>query len=174
MPFTALVDEHNRPSMRDTLGTLLTRATTADIAIAHLRLAGLDLGAAEVGSIQRCRVMLGHLDAAVLLDGSPRDQLSVLASFALSGRLEMRTAPHHTWNPDFSVFDGLPDKTAAALLGAHYFGRPYPRFGLAFTAISTQPNAVWICRRRFEELWQAGYDVLPVVTETLSRLIEQP
>lgn len=170
--FAVVVDEYHDPPLRETIGALLTSAVTADFAIAHLRLAGLDLSTSEAGGLKRCRVMLGHLDAAVLFGNadSGQQRLQLLSAFAASGRLEMRTAPHHVWNPDFSIFSGLPGREAVALLGAHYFGRPYPRFGLAFTCVMAQQAAVRACQTRFEELWNAGYDVLPVVTETLSRL----
>lgn len=175
MSFCALLDEHHDPPLRYTLGRLLACARTADIAISHLRLAGLDLTPSEAGGLERCRVMIGHLDAAALLDSAHdsamgRDRLRLLSAFAASGRLEMRTAPHHTWTPDFSVFEGIRPDRAAALVGAHYFGRPYPRFGLAFTCVLTQPHAVQTCRARFAQLWTAGYDILPVVTDTLHRL----
>lgn len=172
MSFALLFDEHSSPPLRHTLGNLMASAATADFAIAHLRLAGLDLQPFEVDGLERCRVMIGHLDAAALLAGDAADpaRIGTLAAFAASGRLEMRTAPHHAWNPDFSVFRGLPAGAAAVLLGAHYFGRPYPRFGLAFTCVLTQPAAIRACGRRFEELWDAGYDVLPAVIDTLGRL----
>ena len=171
--FSALVDEHHDPPLRYTLGRLLASARTADIAITHLRLAGLDLTASETGSLERCRVMLGRLDASALLDtgtASTADRFQRLAGFAASGRLFMRTAPHHTWSPDFSVFAGLPANGAVALLGAHYFERPYPRFGTALTCVLTSRAAVQLCGRRFDELWTAGYDILPVVTDTLHRI----
>lgn len=170
--FAVVVDEHHDPPLRQTIGALLSSAETADFAIAHLRLAGLDLSPSEAGTLKRCRVMLGHLDAAVLFDdaGASSQRLQLLSAFAASGRLEMRTAPHHVWNPDFSIFSGLPGRESVALLGAHYFGRPYPRFGLAFTCVMAQRAAVRSCRTRFDQLWDAGYDVLPVVIETLSRL----
>jgi hypothetical protein len=174
--FAALIDERHAPPLRQTLGVLLSTARHADIAIAHLRLAGLDLTASEAGGLERCRVLLGRLDAAVLFDsaadaGVSRQRFELLAAFARSGRLEMRTAPHHIWTPDFSIFRGLPADETAALVGAHYFGRPYPRYGLAFTCVLKQHAAVRACSTRFEELWQAGYDVLPVVLETLDSLI---
>lgn len=175
--FSALLDEYHDPPLRQTLGRLLACARTADIALTHLRLAGLDLTPSEAGGLERCRVMLGQLDAAVLFDAGAsadvaRERLQLLTAFAQSGRLQMRTAPHHVWNPDFSVFDGLPADRAAALVGAHYFGRPYPRFGIAFTCVLTGESAVRACRDRFEQLWADGYDVLPVVIETLQRLGE--
>ncbi|MGQ0560314.1 MAG: hypothetical protein ACT443_00405 [Gemmatimonadota bacterium] len=171
MSFSAVIDERQQPSLRQTLGRLLQSACVADFAVAHLRLAGLDLVESEVARLDCCRIMLGQLDAAALFDspepGQPR--LGMLSDFARSGRLEIRTAPHHVWNPDFSIFGGLPGEASAVLLGAHYFGRPYPLFGLAFTCVLTQPAAIRTCSRRFEELWQAGYDVLPVVLDTLDR-----
>lgn len=171
MSFAIVLDERQDPPLRQTIGSLLAGAKAADFALAHLRLAGLDLDAREAGGLERCRVMVGHFDAAALLDAAAtRERMQVLQAFAASGRLEMRTAPHHGWNPDFSVFHGLPRAESVALIGAHYFGRPYPRFGTAFTCVTTQPAAVRGCTRRFAELWDAGYDVLPVVRDTLERL----
>lgn len=170
--FAVVVDEHHDPPLRHTIGALLTSAETADFAISHLRLAGLDLSPSEAGGLKRCRVMLGHLDAAILFDdaASSHQRLQLLSAFAASGRLEIRTAPHHVWNPDFSIFSGLPGRGSVALLGAHYFGRPYPRFGLAFTCVMAQQAAVHACQARFQQLWDAGYDVLPVVIDTLASL----
>lgn len=172
--FSALLDERSQPSLRQIIGRLLASAQMADIAIAHLRLAGLDLTPLEIAGLQRCRVMLGHLDASSLLDtarlsNEGHERPEVLRSFARSGRLEIRTAPHHVWTPDFSVFEGLPGNQCVALVGAHYFDRPYPRFGLAFTSVLTTGAAVHACRTRFDELWDAGYDVLTVVVDTLER-----
>lgn len=170
--FAVVVDEHHDPPLRHTIGSLMASAEAADFAIGHLRIAGLDLTASEAGRLERCRVMIGHVDAAVLFDdaGKGRDRIQLLRAFAASSRLEMRTAPHHAWNPDFSVFSGLPGGRSVALLGAHYFGRPYPRFGLAFTCVMAQKTAVRACATRFEQLWSAGYDILPVVLDTLDRL----
>lgn len=169
MSFAVLFDEYGDPPLRQTLGSLMATARTADFAIAHLRLGGLDLEPSEAGGLERCRVMIGHLDAASLLDSQDADtgRIAMLLAFTRSGRLEMRTAPHHAWNPDFSIFRGLPGGGSAVLLGAHYFGRPYPLFGLAFTCVMTQPAPVLACSRRFEGLWDAGYDVLPAVIDAL-------
>ena len=174
--FFALIDEHHAPPLRYTLGRLLACAQTADIAINHVRLAGLDLTASETGHLQRCRVMLGRLDAGALLDSraqSPAEGILRIAEFAESGRLEIRTAPHHSWNPDFSLFTGLPGNGAVALVGAHYFGRPYPRFGTAFTCVLTGAATIRLCRSRFAQLWQAGYDVLPVIADTLRQFTSE-
>lgn len=173
---STLLDEQSDPPLRAVLGQLLTNARTTDIAITHLRFAGVDFTASEAAGIQRLRVLLGHVDAASLLDSwsdvsAGHARATLLAAFARSGRLEIRTAPHHNWMPDFSVFHGLPGDRTAALVGAHYFGLPYPRFGLALTCVTTEPRAIRMCRDRFQELWDAGYDVLPVVLDTLDRLL---
>lgn len=160
-----VLDERQSPSMREVLGYLLAHARCADVAIRQLRLAGLNLAGTELGSLERCRIMIGELDAGVLFDDSFDPE--PLVQFAGSGRLEIRKAPYHVWNPDFSVFTGLPRDRAVLLLGAHYFGRPYPCSGLAFTCVLTRRGAIDAARRRFEELWDAGYDVLSVVTEAL-------
>ena len=170
-----LIDEHSNPPLRTILGGCLRTATTADIAIRKLRLAGLDLSASETGRLRLCRILVGEFDAAMLGDvaagsASVSGQLALLAGFARSGRLQMRTAPHHIWNPDFSIFSDLAGAEGLALLGAHYFGRPYPLFGLVFTLATRDADHIALCRQRFEEIWQAGYDVLPAVVDTLEHL----
>ena len=165
-----LIDEFAARPLRERLGRLMATSQSACIAVAQLRIAGLDLRQSELGSLQHCRIMLGRVDAPALLDSSygldRPGQAALLHAFAASGRLEIRTAPHHIRNPDFSVLrasDGSP----TTILGAHYFERPYPMFGLALTCFSTEQECARFCEERFEKLWQAGYDVLPVVVDAL-------
>jgi hypothetical protein len=40
--------------------------------------------------------------------------------------------------------------------------------------VLTDPNAIKRCARRFEQMWELGYDVLPVVVETLDELLRVP
>lgn len=162
-----LIDEHAEPGLRLRLGSLLATSRTAAIAIAQMRLAGLDLVPGEVGGLEECRIMLGRLDAQTLHD-SPAET-GLLKAFAASGRLQIRTAPQHVWTPDFSIFK-TPDGAHTTLVGAHYFGRPYPLFGLALTCIHHDPETARLAEASFERLWQAGYDVLPVIIDTLDRL----
>ncbi|MBW3553862.1 MAG: hypothetical protein KY466_10135 [Gemmatimonadetes bacterium] len=140
--------------------------------MARIRLAALDLSAREVGGVERCRVLLGHLDAGTLADMaeavpvSARARLEVLASWAGSGRLEVRSAGIAGWTPDFSVFRGPPD---TALLGAHYFGSSHPSVGPSFTATLDDPASIGLMAARFDELWGPGHDVLPAIRDVLER-----
>ena len=113
----------------------------------------------------------GHAPAA---DGAAH--LLTLRGFLESGRVAVRTAGSTLWLPDFSVLDGLPPAArfsggAVCFIGAHYFARPYPTRGPALTCLLTGPESIASARERFEELWEIGYDVLPVILETLDALL---
>lgn len=186
----ALVDERDPRPVRARIGALLASARTAEFAVGRIRLAALDLTGEEIAGVRMCRVLLGRLDAGMLLDAtvSPapasgpesagdsasvlagRDaavrRLEVLIGFASSGRLEVRSAGLEGWLPDFSVFRG---DQSAALLGAHYFGSPYPVDGPSFTAIINDPADVALLATRFETLWDRGHDVLPAIGDVLVR-----
>ena len=166
-----VVDERGAVPVRDRVGRLLSGASRADFAVGRIRLAAVDLAAGEVAGVERCRVLLGQLDAGTLLDvadapAAARELLEVLASWAGSGRLEVRSAGLAGWTPDFSVFRGPPD---TALLGAHYFGSAYPAVGPSFTAVLEDAAHIALLARRFEELWALGHDVLPAVRTVLER-----
>lgn len=175
-----LLDDRADPPLRTVLGSLLARATTADFAISRLRLDGLDLAGGELRSIRRCRVLLGRLDARALeemMGGHERGpvrrhHLHLLKNFLASGRVEVRAAGIVTWNPDFSILGGLHSAPAStiALVGAHYFLRPYPIEGAAFTMAITDPEPVRRLHQRFDELWDLGYDVGEVVRAALEQL----
>ena len=162
-----VLDEFTSPSMRETFSALMSSSTSVDMAVAHLRLAGLDVHTGEVGCLRRLRVVVGRLDADALLQAQsrPTDQIRRLRALAGSGLLEVRTVPRFQWRPDFSVFD------EAALIGAHYTELPYPNDGIALTCVLTDPGAIRRCARRFDQMWELGYDVLPVVVETLDELL---
>lgn len=168
----ALVDERGAVPVRDRIGRLLSAARRADFALARIRLAALDLTPREVGHSERCRVLLGQLDAGTLMDvgeavpATARERLGVLRAWMASGRLQVRSAGIAGWVPDFSIFRGPPD---AALLGAHYFGSTYPAAGPSFTAIVTDPSSIILLAARFDELWALGHDVLPAVRDVVER-----
>jgi len=160
-----LIDERDALALRNLIGRLLSSAGQADIALSHLRLSGIDLDESEF-TVAKCRLMIGHFNASQVASAH---QSGMLARIAESGRLEMRTAPHQVWNPDFSVFRGMDAGPDVLLVGAHYFGRPYPMFGVALTAVTTEPTDVHLAGVRFEQIWNAGYDVLPVIRDALHR-----
>jgi hypothetical protein len=166
-----VIDEFTRPTMRETLGTLMSASQCVDIAMTRMRLSGINLTDGEVGRLRRLRLVMGKLDAAALLQSQSRpiDQLVRLRAFASSGILQIRSAPRFKWDPDFSIYDHH-----AALIGAHYTDLPYAADGIALTCVLTDPNAIRRCARRFEQMWDAGYDVLPVVIEMLEDLIAIP
>jgi hypothetical protein len=170
-----LHDERSDPPLRQILGSLLTRASHADMAVGHVRLLALDLSPAEVGRLARCRMLLGRLDAAMLdgvgLDGGRLGQLGGLLE---SGLVEVRSSSAVTWTPDFSVFRGLPaappfPNGVACLLGAHYFAQP-PVTGPSFTCVFTDAALADAMRARFEQEWTAAHDVAEAVTGTIRRL----
>lgn len=174
-----LLDGRRQPRLRSVMGRLLARATAADFAISRVRLAAIDLTPDELGSVQRCRVLLGRLDIDALtapLDHNDtvrdRTHLTALRAFLASGRVDIRTAGSTLWLPDFSVLSGPSECNgvpggAVCLVGAHYFARPYPTRGPALTCMLSDAESVARARERFDELWELGYDVLPVITETL-------
>ena len=57
------------------------------------------------------------------------------------------------------------------MIGAHYTELPYPADGIALTCVVREEAAVRRCARRFEEMWDLGYDVLPVVSQTIQALL---
>src|SRR5688500_3984950 len=165
-----VIDEFTRPTMRDTFSALMSTSEHVDMAVANMRIAGLDLQPGEARELKRLRLVMARLDADALLQtqSRPIDQLRRLRAFAGSGLLEVRTVPRFNWRPDFAVFD------QAALVGAHYSELPYPVDGIALTCVIADPACVKRCARRFEQMWEAGYDVLPVVIDTLDELLTEP
>ena len=165
-----VIDEFTRPSMRETISALMAASERVDMAVANMRIAGLDLHERELVKLKRLRLVMAKLDADALLQthSRPIEQLRRLRGFAGSGLLEVRAVPRYSWQPDFSVFDH------AALVGAHYSELPYPVAGIALTCVIAEPAALRRCARRFEQMWELGYDVLPVVIDTLDELLSEP
>ncbi|HUF50450.1 MAG TPA: hypothetical protein VMN60_06425, partial [Longimicrobiales bacterium] len=60
-----LFDEAGAPSMRSVFGSLLTHSQRADIALANMRLAALDLTDDEIGTV-RLRTLLGRFEAGTV------------------------------------------------------------------------------------------------------------
>lgn len=178
-----LLHDDGVPSARQVIGHMLTHARSADFAIARIRLATVDLTAAEASGPGACRVLLGRLDAETLGPGvTPESdrptrgaQILALKGLIDSGRLQVRSAGTHRWTPDFSIARGLPTRAnmpegALCMVGAHFFARPFPLPGPTLTAMLTGPDAVAAATARFEALWASAWDVLPVVADTISAL----
>lgn len=173
----ALIDEHADVSLRRRIGELLRTSRTAAFAVTRIRIAGIDLTPGEIAGIERCRVLVRRVDADMLMeaadhvgDAARLRDLHVLGAFLASGRVEVRAAGVEGWVPDFSVFRGERD---VVLLGAHYFGRPYPILGPSFTGAVTVPAAVELAARRFELLWQESRDVLPTIRSAIEAILER-
>jgi hypothetical protein len=166
-----VLDEFTRPTMRETMGALMATSTTIDMAFTRMRLAGIQLADGELARLRRFRLVIGNLDADALLQSQSRPVAPIerLRAFAQSGLLEIRSVPRFRWDPDFSIYDNR-----AALIGAHYNDLPYPADGIALTCVVTNPDAIRRCQSRFDRMWELGYDVLPVVIETLDELLRAP
>ncbi|HWV58389.1 MAG TPA: hypothetical protein VNZ57_13130 [Longimicrobiales bacterium] len=181
-----LLDENTDPPLREWYGRLLATATEADFAVGRVRLAGIDMSGVELAGVRHCRMLLGRLDMDTLLDGSgdphPEDdwraRLKRLRAFVGSGRIRIHSAGMQQWSPDFSVFRGVRagagpgggDRGAAVVLGPHHFARSAPD-GAAMTAIIPGENAAALATRRFETMFESGYDVTGVVLELLGQLL---
>lgn len=169
-----LLDERSRPSLRQRVGQLLSSADEAAFAVARIRLAVLDLSDQEVRGIRRCRVLLGQLDASMLLDaadearpGRPGAAVARLLRFLASGRLDVRSAGLAAWAPDFGIVDGRLGRIG--LVGSIQFGSPELVIGPAFTAVTTDPAITGRLLVRFDELWAGSHDVVPAIREVLER-----
>jgi hypothetical protein len=172
---TVLLDEAAMPPVRSVLTRLLASAGEADFAVSRVRLAAIDLSAAEAAAIGRCRFLLGRLEAEVLSDfsaGAGADHLTALHALLRSGRIEIRSAGMHAWLPDFSIFRGVRGCTAPGalgIIGAHYFRQPPVTDGPSITCILAERQGVDILSRRFESLWNAAHDVQAAVLDTVER-----
>jgi hypothetical protein len=175
-----LLDELSRPELRDVIGRLLGAADAVAIAVAQVRLAAVDLTAAETGHVRQCRILLGRLDAGELTSlgthaDRMREQLGGLLRFLRSGRVQIRSAGMSAWLPDFSVYEGLPatngDPDAVCIIGAHYFRVSPVAQGPAFTCALTDAAAVARARRRFDELWEDAHDVHPAVVAAIEEIL---
>ncbi len=181
IPPVLLLDERRAPSLRDFLGPVLAGAAAADFAITRVRLAAVDLEPDELAGLVRCRLLLGRVDAQTLA-GTERDaairreharRLHGLRALLAAGAIEVRAAGTAAWSPDFSVVHGgarAAPEPRLALLGAHYFARPFPVGGPALTCVLRDAGVARSFADRFEELWRRGYDIAAVIDDALARM----
>lgn len=188
---TVLIDDTSQPTLRQRIGLLLSTCSTADIAVAHIRLAALDLSDRETGHVQRCRILLGRLEARALIGVGDGDILNAsrlvgvvagdrsgivvndermrtLLTFLESGRVQVRSAGLGAWSPDFSVYRGLPDGDAC-LLGAHYFREPPSIRGPSFTVLLKERPCIAMVGARFDALWETSHDVMEPIVSAMHR-----
>jgi len=168
-----ILDEAASPPLRLVIGSLLSRALHADVAVEHVRLAGLDLTAPELRRV-RCRLLIGRLDVEDLSDLAVADpaanRLQAIGDFLESGRLEVRAAGLLRWRPDFAVFELPPPHGSVALVGALYFTDAAVVGGPALTCALRAPVAAARLRRRFDDLWNQARDVGDVLHTELTAL----
>ena len=168
---TVILDEAAAPPLRLVIGSLLSRAHHADVAMEHVRLARLDLTAPELRQVH-CRLLMGSLDVSALSDLAVADQaaprLGAIGDFMRSGRLEVRVGGLLRWRPDFAVFELPPPHGTIALVGAIYFADAAVAGGPALTCVIRAPAAVARLRRRFDELWGHARDVGDVIRHELT------
>ena len=164
-------DGRGAPALRGYLGRELAGASAAAFAIRRIRLARLDLLPEELRSVQRCRVLLGRLDADTLADAgaSPTSaRTATLLDMAASGRLEVRSAGLLAWEPDFSLI-GAGTADDVLIFGCHQFVPQQPVEGLAMACAIREPAVVRAAAVRFDELWERAHDALEAVADALCR-----
>lgn len=174
-----LLHERGHPDFRDHFGALCAAATVVDVAVGRIRLGGLDLRPGDLDGVEQLRVVLAEVNAlrlaadadAAVSDPERRRNVDLLRRLLREGRLEVRAAPLAGWAPDFSVFhrDGAP---RWALIGPHWFQRPYPHPGPAFTSVHGAPEAGTVAVR-FQELWVAAHDIGPAVRGVLEGAVQR-
>lgn len=163
-------DSRRGPELRVHVGRLLSESSDVALAMRRIRLARLDLSPIELGRVERCRVLLGRLDAETLAGSDAEDvsaRTAALLDMASSGRLEVRAAGLTTWEPDFSVFT-RKDGTSTLLFGCHQFG-PQSVEALVMACAVDDSATIQTARMRFNELWERGHDALEAVTSALCR-----
>jgi hypothetical protein len=165
-----VLTEAGEPSLRYVIGALLARAHSADFAIANIRLAHVDIGAADIENV-RMRILLGRFEAMSTGDSALAERMEGLAALIRAGVVQVRSAGVGTWLPDFSIYrlETHANPRVACLVGAHYFGAP-PCSGPALTSVHTDALSVGTVTARFNELWEMGHDVGPVIAHAMARM----
>lgn len=168
-----LFDGRTDPTFRQFLAQRMRASREAAFAIRRIRLARLDFAADEWRSLERCRVLVGRIDADAL-DGGPNrlepERIALLLDLAACGRLEVRSAGLTAWEPDFSVLRGATDRDGVAILGCHRFTAGEPTEGPTLACATDDDAVIRHAAARFDEIWHRGYDVLDAVVESLCRL----
>jgi hypothetical protein len=177
-PPPVLLDERGPVVFRDTFGSLLRESDRVDCAIANIRLGAVDFTADEVLALKRFRVLVAEVNArtvegeayAMSKDPEKRRNLLRLLRMFSAGILEIRSAPLGGWSPDFTVFcqSGTP---RAALMGVHWFRKPFPHRGPAFAVRFSEREAA-VAGARFQEVWRGAHDIGTAIQGLMNRVRE--
>lgn len=173
-----LLDERSAPDFRAVYGRLFEAARRVDVAVRKIRLSGMSLGSRELEGPGRIRVVLAEINVltlsseaeALAVEATGRRRLRVLSSLLSEEALQVRSAPLAGWAPDFSVFQRPAGPVA--LLGPHWFHRPYPHRGPAFASMHTGAEAELV-DRRFRGVWESAHDVSAAVKGILRQALER-
>lgn len=173
-----LLIEGSPPRFPAVYRALLRDSTRVDVALTRLRIATLRLGATDLDSVRRLRIVLAELTTAAwevethraLLNPQREPMLRVLISAIQSGTLQVRAAPLASWSPDFTIF--RPDEgRTTALLGPHWLEATPTSRGPRFGFLVSGREAARVADR-FERVWAEAYDVGPAVGRLLGSTLE--
>ena len=174
-PNAALLDERSPIEFRHLFGSLLSRSRGVETAINRIRLGAVDLSAQELMGLRRFRVLVAEVNAqtvegeayALAIDPSKRENLTRILHLLQAGVMEIRSAPLGGWSPDFTVFS---EETGphSLLVGIHWFHRPFPFRGPAWTA-RFGPAEAARAQARFRELWEGAHDIGPAIRRLMER-----
>lgn len=173
------MDERADPDFRTTFGRLARRAVEIDVAVARVRLSGVDLRPGELAAARSLRILVGEVSAlalgteadAVLADPERARNVELLVRLFREGRISVRSAPLGGWSPDFTVFtrDAGP---GFVLVGPHWFQRPFPHRGPAWASLHG-PREARRAAARFAELWSAAHEIGGAVRSILEKAVER-
>ena len=86
-----VLTETDEPSLRYVIGALLARSHSADVAIANIRLAHVDVSANEIENV-RMRILVGRFEAAHTSDPVLAARMEGLAELIQAGVVQLRSA----------------------------------------------------------------------------------
>ena len=160
-----------------TLKDLVGASVEVAFAVRHVRIAALGSIAELLPGVQRCRLVVAHLDARALgisgnVNEDRRLRLAQLLEYACTDQLEVRSAAAERWEPDLSLFRFYGSKRFdACLMGAHYLMPLDHGIDWPLTCAFTNRTAVARAEAHFESLWNAAHDVRTAVVEALEQCL---
>lgn len=160
-----------------TLKDLIGASAEVAVAVRNVRIAALGSIAELLPGVQRCRLVVAHLDARALgmsgdVSEDGRMRLTELLAYARADQLEVRSAAAERWEPDLSLFR-FHDSAHfdACLMGAHYLMPLDHGIDWPLTCAFSNRTAVARAEAHFESLWNAAHDVRTAVVEALEQCL---